>query len=579
MNTTFEERLQKAAVFLQEEKLQDSIDAYSEALRYSQNQEQEIALYNVLGRLYQRSKMPEKAIASFQESLKLLEADKEKEEGAEVASVHNNLAAACLPSDVSMAISHYETALALYKKLDGTEGTSYASHRANTLFALAEALVQKGNATAAKNKYKEAIRLYESLPELISLKARAHYQLGILYTDEFNLFDAKTQYTKALDLYEKLAAEGDTPNTAVIAALHNNLAVTYSGLDEHPKAIAAYERALECYRELTTTHPDVFLPYVAATLSSLGILFANTQELEKAIAYTHQTIDTYNALSDSFPEQYTHYLATALHNLGLFYFEGKNLEKASHFLNEALSLRKKMALEEPEAFGPDVCATALNLVELYQVLLEDELDMSFQSKSIALLQEVKGRLDRYEDDRLVIKNMKNDCAYYEDYFNSVSLEVLSLQYVTKKDSELREEKNGTILPSEKLIFQKELTALLEEKQRQFPLNAELNTKLAMAYNDLAWLYLRLGQAQEARTFIKKGLALDAASLELQCNLAHCYLLENKGEQALDRYTELLESNTNPQENVAAMIRKDLEILIKDGADSTLLDKVRKKLNI
>jgi len=488
-------------------------------------------------------------------------------------------AAAYLPSDVSIAISHYETALALYKKLNGPEGTSYRSHQANTLFALAEALVQKGNATAAKNKYKEAIRLYESLPELISLKARAHYQLGILYTDEFNLFDAKTQYTKALGLYEKLADDGHMPNKAVIAALHNNLAVTYNGLDEHPKAIAAYEQALDHYRELTTTHPDVFLPYVAATLSSLGILFANTQELEKAIAYTHQTIDAYNALSDSFPDQYTHYLATALHNLGLFYFEARDFDKAAHFLNEALSLRKKMALEEPAAFGPDVCATALNLVELYQVFLEDRLDMTYRSKSIALLQEVEKQLEEYKDDRLVIKNMKNDCGYYQEYFNSVSLEVLSLQYVTKKAGETREEMNGTILPSEKLIFQKELTTLLEEKQQQFPLNAELTTKLAMAYNDLAWLYLRLGQPEEARSLIDKGLALGVTSQELVCNLAHCDLLEKRVEQALDRYTALLDGNTTPQENVAEMIRKDLEILMKDGADSTLINDVRKKLRI
>ena len=579
MKTTFEDRLQNAAVFLQEDKLQDSIEEYSEALQHTENQDQKIALYTVLGRLYQRLKMPKKAITAFQKSLKLLEAAQLKDQTSEIASVHNNLAAAFLLTDVSMAISHYKEALAIYEKLNKTADSAYNSHCANTLFAIGEAFVQNEKAQLAKSNYKKAIRLYESLPDMISLQARAHYQLGIIYTDEFNLFDAKTQYAKALTLYEKLASEGNPPNAAIMAALHNNMAITYKSMGEYPKVIDAYERSLELYRALTVTHPDVFLPYVAATLSSLGISFANTQELDKAVSYMRQAVDTYNTLSDSSPDQYTHYLATALHNLGLFYFEDRDLLQAEHFLTEALMLRKKLVMTQPEAFGPDVCATALNLVELYQTSLEDQLDISYRTKSLGLLQEVEELLKSYKDDRVVLKNMRNDCTYYQKYFNEISLETLSLQYLTKKASEFKEEINSTILPSEKFIFQEKLISLLEEKQALFPENNELNALLTMAYNDLAWLLLRMNQPKKAQTFIKKGQTLDNNSLLLKCNLAHCFLLKKEPKKALDHYITLLETDANLQENFMSIIQKDLETLVKDGVDRTLIDDIRKELSI
>ena len=578
MRATLEDRLQKAAIFLQEDRLEDSITEYTEALKHPLSSSQKIDLYMVLGRLYQKLKMPNKAIAAFQESLILYKTEKENGNEAEIASVHNNLAAALLPTDVSSAITHYKAAISFYKELVESKGSSYTSHLANTHFALGEAFVQKGNLLYAKKHYKEAIKRYESLPELNALKARAHYQLGIIYTDEFNLFDAKKHYTKALDLYELQESSGNGPGMAIMAALHNNLAVTYNSMDEHPKAIAAYQRSLDIYKQLTSTHRDVFLPYVAATLNSLAILYASSQELEKAIDYMQQSIDAYHSLSDSHPEQYIHYLATSLHNIGLFYFEDKDYQKAEHFFSEALSLRRKMASEEPEAFGPDVCATALNLVELYQINLETQLDISLKSKSLEILDEVKSRLDSFKDDRLVINNMRMDCIAQMEYFNAIDLEALTLQYVTKKASDYKEEINSTILPSEKFVFQQELTSLLEEKQVQFPENSEINALLVMSYNDLAWLLLRMNQPEKAKSYIHKGQLLDDSSHLLMCNLAHCFLLEKEAQKALDHYRKFLSADVGSQ-GFTDIIRKDLEMLLKDGADKNLVNDIREALTI
>jgi tetratricopeptide (TPR) repeat protein len=207
------------------------------------------------------------------------------------------------------------------------------------------------------------------------------------------------------------------------------------------------------------------------------------------------------------------------------------------------------------------------------------MDISLRSKSLELLQEVKKRLESFEDDRLVIKNMRTDCTLHLEYFNSISLEALSVNYVNHKVSEFREEINSTILPSEKLPFQKELTELLEEKHQQFPENIEFSSQLAFAYNDLAWLLLRLDQPKQACSYIEKGLDLDNSSLILKCNLAHSYLLDNDAEKAIKIYIELLDTKKSPNDEFKDIIRKDLDILIGDGADKILLEDTFLKLTI
>ena len=382
MMLTFQERLQNAAVYLQQDRVEDSISEYSQALKEATTPQQQIALYNVLGRLYQRSKNVKEAIWAFKASLRLSEENISDESRADRAAIYNNLASVLLPSDVSGAILHYQKALGIYESVYLEKGDEFTSHLGNTHFALAEALVMEGRSSIAKKHFKEAIKRYENLPEHSDLRARAHYQLGLIYTDEFNLHDALSQYSKAIKLYETLTSTGNS-GLAVLAALFNNLGVTYNSMEERDKAVTAYLRSLELYRELVETHSEVFLPYEAATLNSLGITYADMQETQKAIEHMQGSIDRYHQLADAHPEQYEHYLATALHNQGLFYFEQKEQVQAEHFFSEALALRRKMALEEPGLFGPDACATALNLVELFQMKLEATLDMDIREKSLS----------------------------------------------------------------------------------------------------------------------------------------------------------------------------------------------------
>ncbi len=417
MSLTFEEQINNANIFLQENELEKSIGHYEDALKLASTTKQRIDLHNVLGKLYQRTRNPQKAITTFSTSLKLYEDFPKNDILSDKASVFNNLAAVYLETDFDLAIENYKQALKIYLTITELGNKEFYPHLANTNFALAEAYSKKTDVYNAKKHFKAAIKLYDQLPDRSAneLKANALYHLGNIYTEEFNVFDAKLNYTKALVQFQDLSLKDEKAFAPFLAAVYNNLGVTYKSMGEHQKALGNYEEALKLYQNLADNN-ELFLPYVAATNNGLSILYAELKNYDKAIEYSGKTIAIYNSLADANPGEYTHYLATSLHNSGLFGFELRKLELAEEYFDQALTIRRSLALKQPDAFDADFCTTALNLVELYQTKMEIKVDVDLKAKCLELLNDVDGRLQRQDENRPVLKSMKSDCRYYLDYF-------------------------------------------------------------------------------------------------------------------------------------------------------------------
>ncbi len=493
MDISFEEQLSTANLLLEANELEKSIENYEDALVLALKNEEKISLNNLLGTLYLRIKKPSMALQKFETSIKLYDKNNEISKLDEKASVLNNLGAIYLESNLKLAIEHYASALQIYNRLAKTVSETFRPHLANTYFALADGYYKKNDFYSAKKNFKEAIKLYDSL-EVESfqvLKANALYQLGAIYTEEFNLHDAKVNYLKSLALFESVSVQDKEAFQPYLAAVLNNLGVTYKSMDDHQKALEYYEKGLQQYEYLVAKNKTVFTPYLAATYNSAAILLAEMNNFEKAIEFGHKAISIYNDLADSFPEKYSHYLANSVHNLGLYYFGQKEMKLAEQYFIEALTLRKKLAIIEPESFDADVCATALNLVELYQAAFENNLDFGLKSKCLELLTDTDIRLRKYDDNRLVLKSMKRDCQYYLNYFDTVTLEQLTLDSTFRKVDDLNEEINGTLLPQEKMVFQLKIVALLENQFEDYPQNEKLKNELTFANNHLSSLNLRL----------------------------------------------------------------------------------------
>ncbi|HZJ36612.1 MAG TPA: tetratricopeptide repeat protein [Gillisia sp.] len=576
MDLSLEEYIDNANLLFQENELDKAIENYEAALKLAVTSAQQINLCNALGSLYQKTKNPQKAINVFNISIGLYDESPDENSLPDKATIYNNLATVYLSTNPALAIENYLKALKIYTALTDSENSAFYPHLANTHFALGEAFQHKEDLFNSKTHLKAAIILYDQLPEpgLNELKASAHYHLGNIFTEEFNLYDAQTHYTKSLMVFQNLSENSDVKFKPFKAAVLNNLGVTYKSMEEHQKALDHYEQALDEYQYLSTHNNALFIPYAAATLNSLSILYAEMKNFPKAIEYSHQTAAVYNNLADEFPEEYTHYLATSLHNLGLFYFELKTIESAKKYFIQALHIRKKLAKNEPEAFDADVCATALNLVELYQTQLEDTLDLNYKKLSLELLDDVSKRLQKYSEHRPVLMSMKSDCRYYLEYFNRISLEQLQLEYTYKKIQELTGEIHSTILPKEKIVFQELIVSLLEEQLEHFPQNDKLKNMLPDAYNNLSWMHLQLNNPKSAEAIILKAEDLDQSFSSLQCNLAHSYLLQGRFEEAKTEYKGFFDKNTDEKQAYIFTILSDLEKLENNGVQHKDFERIK-----
>ena len=356
MKNIFKEQISIANIFLQEHNFEKALQSYEDALAIAETTDQKIDLYNVLGRLYQKMKNPELAAVMFEKSLTLYNDAMSSEQLVDKASIYNNLGAIYVTANLKKAIENHKTALHIYMEITETGNTSFLPHLANTNFALAEAYTQQNDLFFAKKHYKEVIAVCNQISDnpFDRLKASSYYNLGNLYTEEFNLHDAKVNYQKSLKLFEALTHENKSYYQPYLASVYNNLGVTFKSSEDYEEALAHYQKALEYYMDLVENSTPKFFPYVAATYNSMGILSAEIKNFDKAIFYMHNTSAIYNDLVDTQPEEYTHYLATSLHNLGLFYLELKDITEAENHFLTALSLRKKLALHEPNLFNPDV---------------------------------------------------------------------------------------------------------------------------------------------------------------------------------------------------------------------------------
>ncbi|NDV44666.1 tetratricopeptide repeat protein [Flagellimonas sediminis] len=564
MNLSFEEQLQHANVLLQENDLEKSIEIYLEALQLARNDQERIHLYSVLGRLYQKMKNPKEALTAFEKALSFC--NEEICNLVEKASLLNNLAAIYVDWDRAKAIENYKAASEIFSNQIEEGKVEFMPHLANTQLAMAEVYNRKNDYYFAKKHYKEALKYYERLAENIyqGLRASAHYQLGNIYTEEFYEFDAKMQYLKALALYESLVNAGEKSVRPHLAAVLNNLGVTFNAMGEPEKALEYYDKALAEYQILAKEAFDVFQPYVAATRNSMGIVHAELKQLEYAIDFISKAVEIYNDLADARPQEFTHYLATGLHNLGLFHFELKQMQKAAEYFHQALELRKRLSAAQPENFDPDYCATALNLVELYQAELEEKVDLEYRAKALALLKEVETRLGQDEDHRPVIKNMKGDYVFYTTYFNTVDEEQLDMNQAYGRIKNLNQEIDSTIDAMEKLVFQEEIWSLLSSKFQQYPHNERLQKELAIAYSNLGWLYLRTKQFDQAMEVLQNAPRLPNPLWSLKCNLAHAYLLKDEWEKAQTLYAELRNRVNDEGKSFQEIILNDLNVLASDG---------------
>ena len=560
----FEQHVYQGEEFLKASRPDLAIPEFKKALELAPTGAAQMHLNNTLARVLELEGNRDQAKIRF---VKTLEAPNTGEVAIldQKAIALNNLGRLSLPQEPEKAIDYFEEAIEIYEDLQASN-PRFQTHLAHTLMARGESYYLRNKYWFSKKDYKAAIDLRENDNNALSdeMLALAHYQLGAIYADEFNAHDARSNYQKALRLYSKAMESDPAKFRPLVAACMNNLAVVLIQLEEYDKAALHYEDTLRQYETLSAERPEVFRPYLASTHANIGVLLADKMHrYPEAFQANENAISLYEELADIHPDRYTHYLATAYHNAGIYTLETPVWQKAEPFLSKSLVIRRELEKKQPGSFGADFCATALNLMEFYQRKLEEEKDIGFKGKGLALIRETSGFLGGLPE-LPAAQNMKSDFGYFENYFNAVDEEEVRTLDILQKIRQWDQEIDSTLVVAEKAIFQAKILGVLKEFYQDFPENKVLKKPYVLAMNNMAWLHLCEGQVPEARQLLEEGAGKNLKLPALECNMAHCDLLEDRTGSAMGVYRELIGTKNESGRDFREVIEQDLQKLESYG---------------
>jgi tetratricopeptide (TPR) repeat protein len=211
-------------------------------------------------------------------------------------------------------------------------------------------------------------------------------------------------------LYEEmlqiLEAEFGPEHRSVATAL-NNLAILYSYMGDHEKALQLCERALNINEKvLDFQHPDV-----ATNLNVLAAIYREMGDYEKALPLCERVLEIREKVLGS---QHAGIAAT-LNNLASVYKEMGDYEKAFPLYQRALEIVE-------EVLGPqhlDVATTLNNLATIYRKVGNYEKALSLHKRALEIREKVLGL--QHPDVATTINDLAIIYEKMEDYERALTL--------------------------------------------------------------------------------------------------------------------------------------------------------------
>ncbi|MDX2248676.1 MAG: tetratricopeptide repeat protein [Bacteroidia bacterium] len=302
------------------------------------------------------------------------------------AMAQNNLGTTLTDqNDYTRAITVYEEALKIYRKLAKAKPDTYVPEVALTLNNLGVALEAQNDYSRAIAAYEESLiirrRLAEANPEIyLPGVAATLNNLGIAWAGQSEYGRAIPAYEESLKIRSKLAETNPELYNPDVAATLNNLSVAWKDQNDYLHAIPAYQEALQQYRKLAEINPEVYTRFVALVLNNLGNALAEQSDHDGAISVYQDVLQLYRKLAETNPEVYTPFVALTLNNQGIAWANQNDYARAASAYEDALNIRRKLAETNPNAFAPDLASTLNNLGVIWK-------DQNYYARAINALEE------------------------------------------------------------------------------------------------------------------------------------------------------------------------------------------------
>lgn len=475
--------------------------------------------------------------------------------------------------DIDQAIDALTTAFKIYEKLPGDLFNEEISPLTATAVKLAE-LYKAKNKTFFWRKYAIAglTSLDDREPTEQVLTARAHI-LGLIAEsyEEEDYPMATLYWTRARDIYETLSDE-DPIHLSYLAVAYNNIGVNQKRHREHAKSAQSYMKALEIFLELHDSEPLEYKPFLAGTYNSLGILFTEMFDKDEAYNYYSEAEKHYDELATLYPGMFQPYLATVRHNIGSYFDDMQKYDKALEYYRNALDLRRQLAGSGTDSFVVDMAVTGLNMMTVYQSLIEGKADFEVIPEATILLQSIRQGTSELNSDLPVVQSIMSDLEYYEEFLLELDMAAIAIKVALQRSLDLDEKVTQADGRSEREELISTNEALINGMIDQYGSTDELVERLAEIRSYRGWYDLIAGDMEKAEKWIRKGIDQNPDGFITRTNLAHWLWLSGEKDSAMEIYRDLLTNSGKMNGPIRDAIKTDMFRLDIAGYDVSKLKK-------
>lgn len=169
---------------------------------------------------------------------------------------------------------------------------------------------------------------YHVMAKPIFERSKEHYVLGSLYTNMSNVYEALSEFDKAVD-YQLKALESFTAgnDSLWIAGSYLNLGNRYRPIQEPDLSLEYYLKALDMYERMGNLY------YVAMCHNSVAIAYLEKGQHETAFDYAKKSLEGYQAIGARLDQAYP------LTNLALASWALGNYDDAELYYDRAIGLQ------------------------------------------------------------------------------------------------------------------------------------------------------------------------------------------------------------------------------------------------
>lgn len=559
MEHSFKYQLDQAKINATHQAYEIAIDFCQKALELESSSHEKIEALILTAELYKIIAQPEESINALNKAIDIETASSDGQNS--IDQTRRQIMLNIKKGELLFAMHRIDAAIEVFKSAQQflpqpteNEKEEFVSEKASIAHRLADCYREKKNVFFWRKYLRESIEGFGSTStDAQAIIAHLYGSLAESYEEED--FEHAILYWKKSNLLYASLVEGNADFLPFLAATFNNIAVNQKRIFEHQKAIQNYSQALEIYLNLYTEDPLEYKPFLAATYNSLGIVFSEMFDKEEALGYYQEAQQKYQELAATYPEMFLPYLGTILHNIGVLYDDLKKYDLALDHYFEALDIRRNLSENGPQSFRIDQAITALNIITIYQTLLEKEPTSDIDQKALSLILETQTILEPIKTTHQILDGIKGDLNYFGDHFRHFPKQEMLIQKVIRDSIQMEEEISNADQGDEKIKLLLENVQNLENTHHQFPEHKNLKDRLFESYILVGWNYLISRKYIEAEGWIRKSLDIIPNSVPARINLAHSLFFQEKYDLSKMLYQEVFKET--PGEELRKSLDKDL----------------------